>query len=330
MKLPFLGYVGKLLAKIRFETALLTDERVRFMDEIVSGIQVIKMYGWERSFEGLVAAARRLELKMILKNLYIQAFNQTTELFAKRIALFCTILSYIWMYGADQITVSKMFITVNLFNTIAYIFCNLFIRTISEVSEISAAVKRLQIFLQSDEKCDSLTEADIISSDELETQNLAVKLENIMVNWDVVENQSSSTQNGSKRSKIETKTIETKPFGLRDINLEVPKGKLVFVVGSVGAGKSTLLQVLLKELPLIRGQMGINGTISYSSQNSWTFTSTIRQNITFGLPMDRDRYDEVTKCADLCKDFKQFNNGDMTLVGENGAGLSGGQKARIK
>lgn len=318
------------MAEIRYETALRTDERVRFMDEIVCGIQLIKMYCWERSFEVLVTAARRLELKMILKNLVIQVFNLTNELFIKRIALFCTILSFIWLYGVEEMTVATMFVTVSLFNTISSILCKGLMAAISEVCELSAAMKRLQTFLQCEEKCESSIETEIITMDNLETQNLAIKLKNVSVAWDTIKNQNICSKIVSKQNDIETKTTESKPFTLRDLNLEVPKGKLVFVVGSVGAGKSTLLQVLLKEISLIQGEMGINGTVSYSSQVSWTFTSTIRQNITFGQPMDRKRYNEVTKCADLIKDFKQFSNGDLTLVGENGAGLSGGQKARIK
>jgi hypothetical protein len=52
------AYLGKLIAKLRKEIAVRTDERMRLMNEIVSGIQVIKMYAWEKPFAKLVAAAR--------------------------------------------------------------------------------------------------------------------------------------------------------------------------------------------------------------------------------------------------------------------------------
>lgn len=313
------GYIAKFLSKIRFETALRTDERVRFMDEIVSGVQLIKMYGWERPFADLVSVARRLELKVILKNIYVRAFNLTVFLFSNRIALFCTVLSVIWIYGRENMSVSKMFMTAYLFNVISYSINLHFIRSISVVSECFVAIKRLQMFLEYEEKYEPPNGPQIITSTELESQNLAILLDNVSVEWNSAENTKSKTKINSNES-----------FKLKKINLKVPKGKLIFVVGSVGAGKSTLMQVFLKELPLMCGSMGINGTISYASQVSWTFTSTIRQNITFGQPMDRQRYDEVIKCAALAKDFEQFSNGDLTLIGENGTGLSGGQKARIK
>ena len=57
--------------------------------------------------------------------------------------------------------------------------------------------------------------------------------------------------------------------------------------------------------------------------------STIRDNITFGLPFDEEKYYTVVDACSLGSDFAQFPGGDMTEVGERGITLSGGQKARI-
>lgn len=89
------------------------------------------------------------------------------------------------------------------------------------------------------------------------------------------------------------------------------------------------MQALLYELPLESGSISINGSISYVSQEPWIFAATARQNILFGQNMDQNRYDAVVHCTDLLKDFEQFSEGDMTMIGESGS-LSGGQKARIK
>lgn len=102
------------------------------------------------------------------------------------------------------------------------------------------------------------------------------------------------------------------------------------VIGQVGSGKSSLLQVILKELPVCGGTMGINGSLSYAGQEPWVFAATARQNIIFNQAMERGRYDAVIKCTALRKDFEQLVASDLTMIGERGISLSGGQKARIK
>lgn len=130
------------------------------------------------------------------------------------------------------------------------------------------------------------------------------------------------------------------------------------VVGSVGCGKvrnlfiqvcydviqSTLLQCLLKELPALSGTVQVNGSIGYASQEAWVFSASLRENILFGLPYDSERYNTVIEACALDKvdnisfnvvmiiklqDIKVLANGDLTLVGERGVTLSGGQKARV-
>lgn len=94
--------------------------------------------------------------------------------------------------------------------------------------------------------------------------------------------------------------------------------------------QSSLLQLLLAELPITDGEVVIQGELSYAAQEPWLFTGTVRNNILFGEKYDRKRYNEVTKCCALSTDFQQLSNGDKTIVGERGASLSGGQRARIR
>lgn len=101
------------------------------------------------------------------------------------------------------------------------------------------------------------------------------------------------------------------------------------VIGPVGSGKSSLLHVILQELPLIVGKLKVTGEISYASQEPWLFAGTVRQNILFGLPMDKQRYRTVVKKCALERDFSLLPYGDKTIVGDRGVSLSGGQRARI-
>lgn len=116
---------------------------------------------------------------------------------------------------------------------------------------------------------------------------------------------------------------------LKDLNLQLEKGKLYAVVGMVGSGKSSLLSTILGEISLVQGETWVNGSVSYASQEAWVFGSTVRQNILFGQDYDHQRYQKVVKACALLKDFQQFPESDRTIVGERGSLLSGGQKARL-
>jgi ATP-binding cassette subfamily C (CFTR/MRP) protein 4 len=93
--------------------------------------------------------------------------------------------------------------------------------------------------------------------------------------------------------------------------------------------QTSLLHAILKELPLSSGSISVGGSISYASQEPWLFTASVQQNILFGQPMDRNRYRQVVRVCALEQDFQQLPHGDKTIVGERGATLSGGQRARI-
>lgn len=75
--------------------------------------------------------------------------------------------------------------------------------------------------------------------------------------------------------------------------------------------------------------MNVQGSIAYTAQEAWVFAGTVRENITFGRDFNIDWYDKVVDACALRRDFEIFPYGDSTLVGDRGASLSGGQKARI-
>ena len=78
-----------------------------------------------------------------------------------------------------------------------------------------------------------------------------------------------------------------------------------------------------------KGKVKIRGEISYSSQEPWLFTGSVRENILFGQPYDKEKYAQVTNVCCLKEDFEQLPYGDKSLVGEKGSALSGGQCARV-
>ena len=119
------------------------------------------------------------------------------------------------------------------------------------------------------------------------------------------------------------------PASLSHIDLAIPRGQLVAVVGPVGAGKSSLLQGLIGEMRKTRGEVRFGGSIGYCPQTAWVTSSTVRDNILFGQAFDEDRYWDVCRAACLLADLDMLPYGDATEVGEKGITLSGGQRQRV-
>ncbi|XP_070559247.1 ATP-binding cassette sub-family C member 8-like isoform X2 [Ptychodera flava] len=119
---------------------------------------------------------------------------------------------------------------------------------------------------------------------------------------------------------------------LSNINLCVPCGSFVIVIGLVGSGKSSLLSAILGEMTTVSGSVQFNrerNRISYVPQKAWLQNATLRDNILFGQTFDQKRYDAVIQACALQPDIDILPAGDMTEIGERGINLSGGQKQRV-
>lgn len=86
---------------------------------------------------------------------------------------------------------------------------------------------------------------------------------------------------------------------------------------------------MLGELPPTSGRVSVHGRIAYVSQQPWVFSGTVRSNILFGKKYEKERYEKVIKACALKKDLQLLEDGDLTVIGDRGATLSGGQKARV-
>ncbi|PNJ78412.1 ABCC4 isoform 4 [Pongo abelii] len=93
--------------------------------------------------------------------------------------------------------------------------------------------------------------------------------------------------------------------------------------------KSSLLSAVLGELAPSHGLVSVHGRIAYVSQQPWVFSGTLRSNILFGKKYEKERYEKVIKACALKKDLQLLEDGDLTVIGDRGTTLSGGQKARV-
>jgi ATP-binding cassette subfamily B protein len=129
---------------------------------------------------------------------------------------------------------------------------------------------------------------------------------------------------------------------LHDINLRVPAGTSLAIVGPTGSGKTTLVNLIPRVYDASPGSVLIDGlpirsfpvdflrsSIGFVPQETFLFSDTIRENIAFGKDDATD--DEIREAADaanIATDIEGFPEGFKTIVGERGITLSGGQKQR--
>lgn len=292
--------LSKLTAALRKRIAQRTDVRVAIMNELMQGIQVIKMYAWENSFETVVSDARRSEVQQLRYANYLYGFQRTTRFFIQRTTLFLTLAAAVLM--GQSVTADFVFSVVIYYNTLQLVAAVYFPLAINLRAEALVSIARVQTFLLQEEREKVLPspEQDGVAKDIL-------ALKNINASWD--------------KGKLQVT--------LKNVNLTIKKGQLCAIIGSVGSGKSSLLHLLLRELPIIDGDLILHEELSYASQEPWLFSETVRNNILFGEQYDQKRYLDVTRACALITDFQQLQDGDQTVLGDRGASLSGGQRARI-
>lgn len=297
--IPLQGYLGKWASKLRSKIAPRTDERVRLMSEIINGIQVIKMYTWEKPFQQLVSLSRKYEIDVLTIASYLRGFNRATFVFTERTSLFITIFAFVLL--DNHISADIVFSLAQYYNRMQCTMAIFYPMAIAFASEAHVSIKRIEKFLQLEENIP----LSIDTTSSVEKNSIIIK--NVTASW--LKDSISNT--------------------LHDINLNIKSGKLCALIGPVGCGKSSMLQLILGELRAIHGSVIVSGKVSYASQEPWLFSGSVRNNILFGQKYDDVKYKKVTRACSLIKDFIQLPQGDKSLVGERGTSLSGGQRARI-
>ncbi|OWK62881.1 Multidrug resistance-associated protein 4 [Lonchura striata] len=322
--LPVQTCIGRLFSSLRSKTAALTDVRIRTMNEVISGMKIIKMYAWEKSFAELVNGLRRKEIAMVMKSSYLRGLNLASFFVASKITVFMTFMAYVLL--GNVISASRVFVAVSLYGAVRLTVTLFFPAAVERVSESVISIRRIKNFLMLDEV--SHFKPQLHGSNE----NIILHVQDLTCSWDKT---SLSAQLSNFRFKVSafeqrpnlSLSLETPT--LQQISFTVRRGELLAVIGPVGAGKSSLLSAVLGELPKDKGLINVTGRIAYVSQQPWVFSGTVRSNILFDKEYEKEKYENVLKACALKKDLELLANGDLTVIGDRGATLSGGQKARV-
>ncbi|CAH0555486.1 unnamed protein product [Brassicogethes aeneus] len=294
--IPVNGFIANKVKILQIKQMKNKDERVKLMNEILSGIKVLKLYAWEPSFENQVIKIRNKEIKVLKQSAYLNAGTSFIWSCAPFLVSLVTFATYVLVDERNVLDANKAYVSISLFNILRFPL-SMLPMMISNWVQTYVSIKRINNFL---------------NAEELDPHNVF-----------------------HDKDEVDPMVIENGTFSwgedpiLKNINIRLPKGSLTAVVGSVGAGKSSLILASLGEMEKNSGRVNTIGSIAYVAQQAWIQNATLKDNILFGKPYDQRIYNKVVKACALKPDFDMLPAGDQTEIGEKGINLSGGQKQRV-
>ncbi|KAL3522804.1 hypothetical protein ACH5RR_015638 [Cinchona calisaya] len=296
---PIQTFVISKMQKLSKEGLQRTDKRIGLMNEILAAMDTVKCYAWEDSFQSKVQNVRNDELSWFRRAQLLGALNM---FILNSIPVVVIVVSFgmFTLLGGD-LTPARAFTSLSLFAVLRF---PLFMlpNIITQVVNANVSLKRLEELLLAEERI-------LLPNPPLEPEVPAISIKNGYFSWE---------------SKAEKPTLS-------NINLDIPIGSLVAIVGSTGEGKTSLVSAMLGELPPASDATTVvlRGTVAYVPQVSWIFNATVRDNILFGSVFEPARYETAIDVTSLQHDLELLPGGDLTEIGERGVNISGGQKQRV-
>ncbi|KAG7325289.1 hypothetical protein KOW79_011605 [Hemibagrus wyckioides] len=297
--IPFNAVIAMKTRAYQVEQMQYKDARIKLMNEILNGMKVLKLYAWELSFKEKILQIRQKELSVLRKSGYLSALSVMAWTSAPFLVALTTFAVYVNVDKNHVLDAEKAFVSLSLFNILRFPL-NMLPQVISSIMQASVSLKRIQHFLSHDELDPESVDRKPAASE------YAVTVVNGKFTW-----------------------AKKDPPALQNINVMVPQGSLLAVVGHVGCGKTSLVSALLGEMEKLEGHVSIKGSVAYVPQQAWIQNATLRDNILFGRPYVEDKYRRVLDACALTPDLDVLPGGDQTEIGEKGINLSGGQRQRV-
>jgi ABC-type multidrug transport system fused ATPase/permease subunit len=271
---------------------------------------VTKLNAYEENYEKRVMETRAKEVALLKRELAVWACTLFMTVLSPVLATAATMSVYVLVDDSNILTAPRSFTVLLLFAALRFPI-NYAGRLVGRAAQALSAVSRLARFL------------------DREVQD---GLDNHFTEY-------ASRDEGLVRppmllSKAGFTIGDGKDMGVTvsEFTLSVKKGEVVAVCGPVGSGKSSLVNGVIGELSPLSSEskVELNGKVAIVPQTPFILNATLRDNILFGSPFDRDLYERVLDACQLRQDIEQLGRaGDLTDIGERGVTLSGGQKQRV-
>ncbi|KAI8543243.1 hypothetical protein RHMOL_Rhmol08G0202400 [Rhododendron molle] len=212
----------------------------------------------QESFQSKVCGMRKVELSWFQKAQLLSACNNFI-LNSIRVLVMVTSFGLFTLLGGD-LAPSRAFTSMSLF-AVLRLPLNMLPNLITQVVNANVSLQRLEELFLAEERI-------LLPNPPPEPGFPAISIKDGNFSWD---------------SKAEKPTLS-------NINLDIPVGSLVAVVGGTGEEKMPLISAMIGELPPVDSTVVIRGTVAYVPQISWIFNATVRENILFGSNFETSRY----------------------------------------
>jgi ATP-binding cassette subfamily C (CFTR/MRP) protein 1 len=289
---------GRVTSYMKQEQAVLMkkkDLRIKNINEILSGIIILKMYAWERSFLQKLEGIREDELAYLRRYALVNCFARALWTV---VPVFVSVASFgVFVALGNNLTPSIAFTSIALFNILRFPVAY-FPQLVTSTLEAQISCQRIQAFLQLPE---------VAPLPKVVPGDCSVVCRDAFLAWE----------------------DEQQTPLLSHVTVTCHPGRLTAIIGSTGSGKSGLFSALIGDLRPVSGSISVNGSIAFSSQVAWIRNGSLRENILFGNAYNPVWYEEVIFACALKADLAMLSAGDKTEIGERGINLSGGQKQRV-
>lgn len=320
----FMGFVGRKLKARSIEAQGLWSDTMSQVEETLGGLRIIKAFCAEAKMN------RRFDKTNSLYRDYIMRVNIRQQLAHPMSEFLGTVMIIIVLWVGGILVLNNHTLTGPKF---IYYLVMLY-SIINPLKEFSKAGYNIPKGLASMERVDKILKAEVNIKEKPEPSHIQTFEKQI-------EFRHVSFAYNDHRDN--TAAAEPPHYVLKDINLVIPKGKTIALVGQSGSGKSTLLDLIPRYYDVQEGEVLIDGInvkdlglhdlrllIGNVNQEAILFNDSFYNNITFGADQaTRQQVEEAARIANAHEFIEQSEQGYDTHIGDRGGRLSGGQRQRV-
>lgn len=319
----FMGIVGRKLKQSSITAQALWSDTMSQVEETLGGLRIIKAFCAEAIMNQRFQKVNSMYRNDIMRvNIRQQMAHPMSEFLGTIMIIVVLWFGGTLVLGESPVISGPTFI---YYLVILYSILN-------PLKEISKAGYSIAKGLASMERIDKILMAEntikeVEQPKHIEAFNRQIEFRNVSFAYDTIIKEDGTT---------EPKWV------LRNINLIIPKGKTIALVGQSGSGKSTLLDLIPRYYDVQEGEILIDGInikelglhdlrhlIGNVNQEAILFNDTFKNNISFGVAADDNGIVESAKIANAHDFISQTEKGYETNIGDRGGRLSGGQRQRV-